>query len=277
MKPFYRQVVRIFTVAGTVVFTDPIALAGDPPENAGAQPAAARAGAAAKSIRRSVSVTSDGMTTVRTTTTVRDGITETIIETTGPDGKTTTTREAKGKGVNPAGGQQAQAPAGPRAVAGLRVTEASAVLREQLGLDEREGLVVDLIDPAGPAAEAGVLEHDILLRVNDRPVGRPAEFRQMLGDCRPGDEIRIALLRKGRPGQVRIVLAAAPEHPDVPPEDAIFVPDAAAGALQDGFKVEIKQGGNEALEMLLRDPDVPEHLKEMLRKSEASPLRGQKP
>lgn len=241
--------------------------------------------AGGSSVSRSVSVTSDGRNTVRKTTITRDGHTETVIETTGPDGKTIVTRD----GARPENGQNPRTanpqPGGNRAMVGLRVKEAQAVLREQLGLDANEGVVVELVDPGGPAAAAGIIAHDILLALDGRPLGTPADLRNHLSDHKPGDKVGFSMLRKGKPGRVSVTLAPAretPENLDGPlanrrtlEEMGIDIADIEGlGEIGPGaFKIEIKGDGSDALNTLLDDPDVPESIKQLLRSASGSQER----
>jgi hypothetical protein len=260
---------------------------------------------------QSVTVTSDGQTTVKKTTTTRDGVTETVIETTGPDGVTTVTRDgafknkrgdAAADAADPAEG--VEDPDEPRvattAFAGLRVQEAPEVLRDQLGLAENEGLVVDLVAPDGPAATAGITTNDILLKLDGQPLASPADLRHGIRRHAPGDMVEFSLLRKGRNESATVTLgeSEANEETDGPagilgdPADlarrimeGLNLGEADFGGLGDfqgmeivpDVQIEIRGGDNGGLDALLDDPNLPESFKALLRKARAAQEKHQEP
>jgi len=57
-------------------------------------------------------------------------------------------------------------------------------IQKQLGLDSTEGLVVTDVDPAGPAASAGITRGDVILEVNRKPVTSAADVKTALGDAK---------------------------------------------------------------------------------------------
>jgi len=70
---------------------------------------------------------------------------------------------------------------GERAQLGITVEQLTPDLAKQLGLGAgASGVVVAEVDPAGPAAEAGIQPGDLILEVNRQPVRSPAEFKSAL-------------------------------------------------------------------------------------------------
>ncbi len=92
---------------------------------------------------------------------------------------------------------------------GLHVTGVPKALDAQLKL-EGKGLVVDHVDPDGPAAKAGIEQHDILLIVTGKPI---TQSRDLLAAVRASDgkDIEIELLRGGEAKK----LSVAPAKVDV--------------------------------------------------------------
>jgi hypothetical protein len=82
---------------------------------------------------------------------------------------------------------------------GVGINRPSETLVEQLNLPQGHALVVENVVPDSPAARAGIKAHDILLKVDDKPIaGEPAEFSQMLGELKADHPISIVLMRKGK-------------------------------------------------------------------------------
>jgi len=86
---------------------------------------------------------------------------------------------------------------------GMRLSRASAVLRQQLALDRGAGLVVDDVSPDSPADRAGFRQHDVLVKLDDQLLVLPEQFNALLeattgGRCtchvlRAGDIIEVPL------------------------------------------------------------------------------------
>lgn len=84
------------------------------------------------------------------------------------------------------------------------------ILLSRLGLVSGQGVMLDKIDRASPAATAGlrgatrdnrnklVSLGDVLLAINGRPVRNPAEVIQLIASYRPGDKVKLTLWRSGK-------------------------------------------------------------------------------
>lgn len=83
---------------------------------------------------------------------------------------------------------------------GLSGETLSDALRAQLRIDEGEGILVRGVTEDGPAAEAGVEKHDILLRANGKPITEIYQLADLVGE--QGElkgRITLDLLRAGKP------------------------------------------------------------------------------
>jgi serine protease Do len=80
---------------------------------------------------------------------------------------------------------------------GLSLQPVTPDIAKQLRLNSNDGLVVTDIDPAGPAAEAGLARGDVILEVNKQAVATPDDVRAALDKA--GD--RPVLLLVSRRGQ----------------------------------------------------------------------------
>ncbi|MFO1318498.1 MAG: DegQ family serine endoprotease [Burkholderiales bacterium] len=93
-------------------------------------------------------------------------------------------------------------------VSGQDLTQA---LAESFGLPDAHGAVVSAVDPAGPAAHAGLRPGDVILHVNGRPVNRSIELAQQIGDLKPGSRATLDVWRDGTSRPVAIEVAELQE------------------------------------------------------------------
>lgn len=92
---------------------------------------------------------------------------------------------------------------------GLRLSRASAVLRQQLALDRGAGLVVDEVTPTSAAHRAGFRQHDVLVKLDDQLLVLPEQFNALL-EATAGAACTCHVLRAGRIIDVPLGAAAAP-------------------------------------------------------------------
>ena len=79
---------------------------------------------------------------------------------------------------------------------GVGGIEASEVLKHQLEL--ANGLQLTQVAPNSPAGLAGLAEHDILVSVEGMPLTDQDSLRQSLTNLKPGDEVTLKLVRRGK-------------------------------------------------------------------------------
>ncbi|MBI2872219.1 MAG: trypsin-like peptidase domain-containing protein [Chloroflexi bacterium] len=96
-------------------------------------------------------------------------------------------------------------------------------LADLLGLTTSEGIYVVTVMPDSPAQAAGLLGGgsgadgvpgmggDIIAAVDGRPVSSVEEITRYFNDLRPGDTVRLTLLRDGQTLQVSVVLGEWPD------------------------------------------------------------------
>jgi hypothetical protein len=99
---------------------------------------------------------------------------------------------------------------------GTEVSQVDAALRTQLKLGNDEvGLVVDTIDPDGPAAKAGVQRYDILTELNDQLLVNPPQLQSLVRGQKSGNEVQLTLIRQGETKTVTARLTSK-EQPVMP-------------------------------------------------------------
>jgi S1-C subfamily serine protease len=80
-------------------------------------------------------------------------------------------------------------------IVGLTINEE---LARYYGLSSKKGVLVTKVSPGSPAAEAGMVEGDIILEVDDHETGRIEDLVAEVHRRKPGENIRIYALRNGR-------------------------------------------------------------------------------
>jgi S1-C subfamily serine protease len=77
-----------------------------------------------------------------------------------------------------------------------------------IGNDAAAGLVVDTLDPSGPAADAGVQPGDVIVTADGVPVPDTTALGGVLASHQPGDTITLVVHRAGTPITIAVVLGA---------------------------------------------------------------------
>lgn len=72
------------------------------------------------------------------------------------------------------------------------------------------GAQVTDIYPGGPAAQAGIQPHDILLRIGAEDIVDPADLRRHEAAFKPGSKVEVSGLRNGAPFHTEVILAQRP-------------------------------------------------------------------
>ncbi len=115
-----------------------------------------------------------------------------------------------------------------RGFLGVSIQEVDAPLARELGLGGVRGVYVSGVRPGGAAAEAGVQDGDVVLAVEGRAVDAPNELQSAVAQYRPGDRLRLDVLRDGRSRRAVVTLMGrdAPAYRD-------WLSDLAPGARPD--------------------------------------------
>jgi hypothetical protein len=104
-------------------------------------------------------------------------------------------------------------------------------VREQLDLPDGVGLLVDSVEPGGPAAAAGLKRFDILTRFNDQIVCNADQLATLIKLRKPGP-VPLTVLRGGRERKIPVILPQADPADDEMPlaEAPVPAPGFAPGA-----------------------------------------------
>lgn len=120
---------------------------------------------------------------------------------------------------------------------GVEVSTLTAMQSDEAGLAAGQGVLVDSVAPDGPATRAGLLRGDIILSVNDAPVGSADAFIQIVGSIEPGTSVELYYLRDDRRTRVPITAIRRPAAtPDAAPPTSIAFRGAVLGEVEPALR-----------------------------------------
>jgi Do/DeqQ family serine protease len=93
-----------------------------------------------------------------------------------------------------------------RALLGVNIGDVNAEIAEDLNLDVVEGVYVGGVTENGAAREAGIKEKDVIISVQGEKVRSSAELQEKVSQYRPGDDVKIVVLRNGEKKQFTVTL-----------------------------------------------------------------------
>lgn len=152
-----------------------------------------------------------------------------------------------------------------RAFIGVNIRDLSPRLSQELDIDRLKGVYIAGVTNKGAAEEAGIKAGDVLVAVNERAVNSSAELQELIGGKRPGEEVKVKVIRDGSEKFFTLTLRNAKgttqalKNEDVPFVSllggsfrAINQDESALYGLRHGVKVEEVQAG------LLSEQGIPE-------------------
>lgn len=111
---------------------------------------------------------------------------------------------------------------------GVLSTQVSEILSLHLGLES--GVVLSYVAPDSPASKAGLLEHDILTKVDGNAINSQDTLREQILTHEPGDEVMVDIIRKGKPEELKVTLGERPQNLPQAPQGQL-IPRGRLGGL----------------------------------------------
>ncbi|MEQ6120082.1 Do family serine endopeptidase [Reichenbachiella sp. MALMAid0571] len=93
-----------------------------------------------------------------------------------------------------------------RALLGINIRDVDSKLNEEEDLGVLEGVYVIAVQEDRAADEAGIEKGDVIISVDDQKVTKTAELQEKVALHRPGDKIKVQLIRGGKEKTVYAVL-----------------------------------------------------------------------
>lgn len=93
---------------------------------------------------------------------------------------------------------------------GVRIGPMSEEIANVLGYDDPVGAVVNDVSTESPAAAAGILSGDIILKVESEDLEDPQALQRAIADIQPGTDVEVTIFRKGREMTIDVTLGTLP-------------------------------------------------------------------
>ncbi len=93
---------------------------------------------------------------------------------------------------------------------GVGLQELDEDLAKQL--DVEEGVVVSQVYPGNPAADAGLRAGDVIVDLDGEQIDGSEEVIRGIGDHRPGDTVKLGIVRDGKEKTVKVELGERPDE-----------------------------------------------------------------
>ncbi|MGH9280207.1 MAG: S1C family serine protease [Acidimicrobiales bacterium] len=95
---------------------------------------------------------------------------------------------------------------------GLVPGRAARHLRRSVGLPDRDGVLVRVVEDGSPAANAGVRQGDLIVEAAGRPVTRIDDLHEVLGNLGDGDSLALGIVRGTDDLSVSVTFGATREE-----------------------------------------------------------------
>lgn len=118
-----------------------------------------------------------------------------------------------------------------RAYLGISFQEIDSKLAEEKGLSEVKGIYVQDVLEDGAASKAGIKQGDVIVSVNDVQTNSKAALLETIGTQRPGDKVRVMVMRDNKLKEFNVVLENRSGNTDIVKKDNLNILGASFQAL----------------------------------------------
>ncbi|CAX61586.1 serine endoprotease DegQ [Erwinia billingiae] len=121
---------------------------------------------------------------------------------------------------------------------GIKGTEMTADMAKAFNVDAQRGAFVNEVLPGSAAAKAGIKAGDIITSLDDKPIDSFAALRVKIGTTAPGKDVKVGLIREGKPVNVTVKLDASTQTSTTADQTTPALQGATFidGAAKDGTK-----------------------------------------
>jgi Do/DeqQ family serine protease len=94
-----------------------------------------------------------------------------------------------------------------RGYLGVGTADLSPELAQRLGINFQRGAIVNFVEPNSPAARSGLRPNDVIIELGGRPISGKGSLSLATASRRPGETVKVGVLRGGRRMDVDVKLA----------------------------------------------------------------------
>jgi len=98
-----------------------------------------------------------------------------------------------------------------RGYIGVTISTVSQQAAKALGLKEAKGVLVQGLVEGGAGEKAGIMEEDVIIKIDSKEVDEPNELQSYIATKRAGDEIKVTLIRNQKEIEKYVTLKAQDE------------------------------------------------------------------
>ena len=98
-----------------------------------------------------------------------------------------------------------------RGALGIAVQPLTADLAEAFGVPTRNGVIIGRVQPGSPADKAGLLEGDVITRIDERRITTIPALLNRIGLVRVGQETMVDIVRDKKPLSIQVTVEQLPE------------------------------------------------------------------
>ncbi|MDO2948215.1 outer membrane-stress sensor serine endopeptidase DegS [Aeromonas simiae] len=100
-----------------------------------------------------------------------------------------------------------------RGYLGISSIEINPIIARMMNLGDLSGLVVENLDPNGPATKAGMLRGDVLLKINGEAIKGIRNAMDRIVETRPGSKLTFTIVRDGKSLDLPVVIEEDLRYP----------------------------------------------------------------
>jgi serine protease Do len=93
---------------------------------------------------------------------------------------------------------------------GVTIQNVTQELADSFGLKKPRGALVAAVEPKSPAEKAGIKTGDIILGVDGRDIESSIELPRVIGESRPGTQVKLKIWRQGETKELSAALGEMP-------------------------------------------------------------------
>jgi len=93
-----------------------------------------------------------------------------------------------------------------RGLLGVMITDITAEVAKEKNLKQIKGVFISGVNDGSAAKEAGIKENDVILKVDDFEVNSASELQEIVGQHRPGDKVKVSLIRNNENRLITVTL-----------------------------------------------------------------------